>query len=168
MSEVSEIQASSELVQALQKSKLLDDLYSNEKTRGPLLKILKEQRPDLSIPEVDGPKAVREAIAPELEQMRKDNLEMRGIVAREKFKAKTRSTDEELDAILETEVKRDGVQNLDTAYELHQHRAAAAPRNTQHSPVLMPDSKGLFADPRGWARKEAAQAIEDFRRGKLY
>src|SRR6266446_5182743 len=78
MSEVTEIQASSELVQALQKSKLLDDLYANPKTKGPLLQILKEQRPDLSIPEIDAPKAVKEAIAPELDEVRKTNQELKG------------------------------------------------------------------------------------------
>ncbi len=127
MSDVSEIQASSELVQALQKSKLLDDLYANPKTKGPLLSILKER-----------------------------------------FKAKYGSDDEELNALLENEVKKDGVQNLDTAMELRRHRAAAAPRNTQSSPILIPDSKELFADPRGWGRREALRAVEDFRKGKLY
>src|SRR6266404_9408561 len=115
MSEVTEIQASSELVQALQKSKLLDDLYANQKTKGKLLEILKEQRPDLSIPEIDAPKAVKEAIAPELDEVRKTNQELKGMVAKEKAMRKHGINEEELQSLLENEIKRDGVQNLDTA-----------------------------------------------------
>jgi hypothetical protein len=165
MGEVSEIQASSELVQALQKSKLLDDLYANPKTKGPLLQILKEQRPDLSIPEVDAPRAVKEAIAPELDEVRKTNQELKGMVAKEKAMRKHGINEDELSSLLENEVKRDGVQNLDTAVELARYRAASKPRNPQQSPVELPNAKDLFGNPAQWARNEAYKTIAEFRRG---
>ena len=166
MSEVSEIQASSELVQALQKSKLLDDLYANPKTKGPLLQILKEQRPDLSIPEIDAPKAVKEAIAPELDEVRKTNSELKAMVARERVMRQHNINEDELKSLLEQEVQKDGVQNLDTAIELRRHRAAAAPRNTPSTPVQLPNAKELFANPAQWARDEAYRTIADFNRGR--
>ena len=165
MSEVTEIQASSELVQALQKSKLLDDLYANPKTKGPLLQILKEQRPDLSIPEIDAPKAVKEAIAPELDEVRKTNQELKGMVAKEKAMRKHGINEEELQSLLENEIKRDGVQNLDTAVELRKYRNSASPRNTPSTPIQLPDAKELFGNPAQWARNEAYKTINEFRRG---
>src|SRR5258708_28896257 len=146
MSEVTEIQASSELVQALKKSKLLDDLYANPKTKGPLLQILKEQRPDLSIPEIDAPKAVKEAIAPELDEVRKTNQELKGMVAKERVMRKHNINEDELTSLLENEVKKAGVHNLDTAIELRRYRANASLRNTPTSPIELPDFNELPAN----------------------
>ncbi len=165
MSEVTEIQASSELVQALQKSGMMDKLYEDKKTRGPFLELLKTIRPDLSIPEVDAPKAVKEAIAPELDEVRRTNQELKGMVAKERVMRKHNINEDELTSILENEVKKDGVQNLDTAMELRRYRAASAPRNTQATPIQLPDAKELFANPREWARNEAYKVIAGFRSG---
>ena len=159
------LRVSVEVVQALQKSKLLDDLYANPKTKGPLLQILKEQRPDLSIPEIDAPKAVKEAIAPELDEVRKTNQELKGMVAKERVMRKHNINEDELTSLLENEVKKDGVNNLDTAIELRRYRASAAPRNTPSTPIQLPDAKELFGNPGQWARNEAYKTIAEFRRG---
>jgi hypothetical protein len=164
---VSEIQASSELIQNLQKSKLLDDLYANPKTKGKLLEILKEQRPDLSIPEIDAPKAVRESIQPEIDEIRKTNTELKGLVVKERVMRKHNINEDELASLLENEVKKDGVQNLDTAIELRRHRAAAAPRSASTTPLQLPNAKELFSNTNQWAREEALRTIEDLRRGRM-
>jgi len=167
VSDVSEIQASSELVQALQKSKLLDDLYANEKTKKPLLEILKIQRPDLTIPEIDAPKAMKEAIQPEMETWRKEKAEMQTEMFKERMMRKHGLDDSGITEIAKLAQEK-GISNFDTAVEHAKYVAASKPRNTQNSPLQMPDSQGLFADPRGWARREAERAIEDFKRGRLY
>ena len=70
-----------------------------------------------------------------------------------------------LASLLENEIKRDGVQNLDTAVELRKYRNSAAPRNTPSTPIQLPDAKELFGNPAQWARNEAFKTIADFRRG---
>lgn len=165
MSEVSEIQASSELVQALQKSKLLDDLYANPKTKGQLLSILKEQRPDLSIPEIDGPKAMKDALAPEMVEIARTRDELRGEVARLNIMRKHNLSDDEL-VMLANDMKEKGITKIDTAIELRKLSAHATPRNSPSTPLQLPDAKELFSNPREWARNEAYKTINDLHRGR--
>jgi len=156
-----ELQASAELMSALQKSKLLDDLHANLKTRGPLLNLMKEQNPSLTIPEVD---AVR-AIEPQMQELRQTNLELKAQLAKQQIREQYGLSDEEL---IETArvMKDDGVSRIDTAIELQRARAAAAPRNSQASPLQLPNTQELFSDPKGWANREAHNVIEEIRRGR--
>src|SRR5215475_11418712 len=106
-----------ELIQAINKAGLMDALYANPKTKGPLLAAMKEVRPDLSIPEIDGPAAIR----PELEAARREVFEMKAEAAKEKLKNRLGMDDNELVEFV-TEMKRDGVSNVDTAQELRKYR----------------------------------------------
>lgn len=165
MSEVNEIQANSELVQALQKSKLLDDLYANPKTKEPLLRILKEQRPDLAIPEIDAPRAVQEKIQPQLDEIEKTRLQLQGELARLKVQREYGLTDEELTSLAK-DMQEKGITKIDTAIELRKLSAHATPRNTPSTPVQLPNAKELFGNPAQWARDEAYRTINDFNRGR--
>jgi len=157
---VDEFNLSPELMAALQKSKLLDDLYANPKTKGRLLEITKEQRPDLSVPEID----VRNAIAPEMEELRRTNQELRAEMTRTELKRRHDMDDEELKATAQL-MQQEKIGSFDTAVELRKYRSAS-PRNTPSNPIQLPDATELFRNPSQWARNEAYKTIAEFRRGR--
>ncbi len=152
-----------EIYAALNKSKLMDDLYANEKTRGTLLNAMKTARPDLSIPEVDA----RAAVLPELEAARQELREVKGEITRDRLMREYDMTPEEL-AETAKFAQDNSINRFDIARELKEYREAQHPRNARNSPLQMPDTDGLFNNPKQWALDEAHRAIADFKRGKLY
>src|SRR4029450_4347530 len=152
MSEYSE----QDLITAINKSQILDQMYVNPKTKGPLLAALKEVRPDLSIPEID----TRNAVLPELEATRRELLEVKAERAADRIKNQYGMSDSEFVETISV-MKNEGIQNVDTAVELQRPRAAASPRSSQASPIQLPNIKEIFNDTNNWARREALQTIED-------
>jgi hypothetical protein len=154
-----------ELLNAVQKSGILDELYSNPKTKAQFLGLLKETRPSLSIPEIDGPAAIQQHLQPQLEQIEKARQEVNAQAARLNIREKYGMSDEEISEVAQT-MQRDKVGSFDTAVELTKYRSVT-PRNGQNSgPVSLPDSKELFANPQQWARNEAHKVINELQRGR--
>jgi hypothetical protein len=145
---------SDELTTALQKSGLLDDLYANTKTREPLLHLMKSVRPDMAIPEID----TARAIAPEINDLRRE-------VASLKLQNRYGMEADEVTEIAQLGREK-GITNFDTAVEYARATAAARPRNSQASPVALPNINELFSSPAQWARNEAMKVMEENRRSR--
>lgn len=158
------------------KAQLMDVLYQDPKMRPKLLALVKEYAPNVRIPELDTQHEVVEALKPHLKEIGDHKRELAAERAqikaerdREKLAAKAGLTDEdwpEIDKLM----KDGGVQNLETAAELHQHRKrAAAPRGVMPSPFTLGNdaaiTKDYLRDPVGTARKRAYEAVAELRRG---
>lgn len=158
------------------KAQLMDVLYQDPKMRPKLLALVKEYAPNVRIPELDTQNEVLTALTPHLKEigehkreLARERAEFREERAREKLAAKSGLTDEdwpEIDKLM----KDGGVQNLETAAELQQHRKrAAAPRGVMPSPFTLGTdtavTKDYLRDPVGTARKRAYEAVADLRRG---
>jgi hypothetical protein len=138
-----------EIALAAEKAGLLDELYMSPATKNQLLGMVKQVRPSLPLPEYDN------THNPEFVQMKAE-------VTRMKLKEQYGMSDSEFQETVKT-MATDKIQSFDAAVELNRHRAAAAPRNTQHTSFALPDTKDLFSNPAGWARREAQKAVEEFR-----
>jgi hypothetical protein len=157
------------------KSQLIDALYGDPKMRPKLLQLVKDYAPNLRIPELDTTKEVLDALKPHLEEIgkfkteaAKERAEIRAERDREKLMTKLSLTEEDMPAI-DKLMKEGGVQHLETAAELHQHRQrAAAPRGIMPTPFTIGSdaatTKEYLRDPVGTARKRANEQLAEMRR----
>ena len=157
------------------KSQLIDALYGDPKMRPKLLQLVKDYAPNLRIPEIDTANEVLAGIRPHLEEIGAAKRELASERAaikaerdREKLMAKLNLTDDDMPAI-DKLMKEGGVQHLETAAELHQHRQrAAAPRGVMPTPFTIGDNaavtKDYLKDPVGTARKRAYEQLAEMRR----
>jgi hypothetical protein len=157
------------------KSQLIDALYGDPKMRPKLLQLVKDYAPNLRIPELDTTKEVLDALKPHLEEIgkfkteaAKERAEIRAERDREKLMTKLSLTEEDMPAI-DKLMKEGGVQHLETAAELHQHRQrAAAPRGIMPTPFTIGSdaatTKEYLRDPVGTARKRAYEQLAEMRR----
>lgn len=157
------------------KAQLVDALYADPKMRPKLLQLVKDYAPNLRIPELDTTREVLDALKPHLEEIgkfkteaAKERAEIKAERDREKVMAKLSLTEDDMPAI-DKLMKEGGVQNLETAAELHQHRQkAASPRGVVPSPFTIGSdaatTKDYLRDPVGTARKRAYEALAELRR----
>jgi len=157
------------------KAQLVDALYQDPKMRPKLLQLVKDYAPNLRIPELDTTKEVLDALKPHLEEIgkfkteaAKERAEIKAERQREKLVAKLGLSEEDLPAI-DKLMADGGVQNFETAAELHQHRQrAAVPRGVVPSPFTLGSdaatTKDYLRDPVGTARKRAYEALAEIRR----
>lgn len=164
-----------ELVEVLQKAKVLDELYENPKTRKEFLKVLKVNKPDLRIPELDTPGEVMNTLQPHLDEIAKAKKELadeRAALklerAKENLMRKHNLTEEELAEVGKT-MKEKGIANVDTAIE-HRRLAdqVASPRSPGRQPqgFQIPNPEGLWNNTNEWARTEAYKEWDAIQNGK--
>jgi len=158
---MSDMNDSNELMQALQKSKLMDTLHADPRTHRKILEAIKEVQPELSVPEIDAAKYVE----PQLEQMRRENLEVRAELAKSRIKEQYGMSDQELVDTF-TMMKDEGIARVDHAVELQRARESQRPRNAGQRPIELPNVAQLFSNPAQFARDEAAKVIQEFRSGR--
>jgi len=156
---------------------LAKGLTSNPGTRERFLKMAKEAHPNMSIPEVDIPFRIDNAIADErgkreaLENKIREN-EVREEVRRKRdaLKASKKLTDEDVVEVEKLMLEK-GINNHETAteYMLAQRQSAKpTPFNGFGSQqVPKPDTKDFGGNIAQWARNEAAQTINDIRTGRI-
>jgi hypothetical protein len=157
------------------KSQLVDALYADPKMRPKLLQLVKDYAPNLRIPELDTTQEVLGALKPHLEEIgkfrteaAKERAEIKAERQREKLMAKHGLSDEDMTAV-DKLVSEGGVQNLETAVELHQHRQrAATPRGVMPTPFTIGNdaasTKDYLKDPVGTARRRAYEQLAEMRR----
>jgi len=158
-----------------QKSKLMDELYQDPKTRDQVLGIIKTKYPDVRIPELevqDRVEKIEQKWEKRYEEREKTWQEREAKAARleaiEAMKAKgVQETEVEEVEKLMVEAK---IGDPATAAEVFvTRRAAAAPRTRPDFTFDLPDQKELFGSPsqrKNWARKMAAQTLVDVRSGR--
>lgn len=151
-------------------SRLFKELYDNPKTRGGLLKLVKDYAPNVRIPEIDTAQQVVEAVKPHVAEVTKLRDELRAEKAerdadRERHRVLGRAdlglSEADLPEI-DKLVKERGIQSFETAAEFHaMSRRAAAPRSAPTSfftlgqPDDKIDMKRLFSDPIHYTRERA-------------
>lgn len=160
-----------QLVFQASKGSLLDAMHAHPAIRPKLLALVKEFKPDAQIPAVDIPAQVHESVVkPALARI--DAMETR-LTKREAMLDERASEQDLVDSgqVSRTELPEikklmtdKGIASLPTAIEHYRLQAAAAPRPAPSLMLPTKDLKGLFQDPRGWARREAAAAIAETRR----
>ncbi len=158
-----------------QKSKLMDELYQDPKTRDQVLGIIKTKYPDVRIPELevqDRVEKIEQKWEKRYEEREKTWQDREAKAARleaiEQMKAKgVQETEVEEVEKLMVEAK---IGDPATAAEVFvTRRAAAAPRTRPDFTFDLPDQKALFGSPsqrKNWARKMAAQTLQDVRAGR--
>ncbi len=157
------------------KAQLIDALYQDPKMRPKLLGLVKEYAPNLRIPELDTTQEVLGALKPHLEEIgkfrteaAKERAEIKAERQREKLMTRLNLSEEDMTAV-DKLMSEGGVQNLETAAELHQHRQrAATPRGVMPTPFTIgsdaASTKDYLRDPVGTARKRAYEQLAEMRR----
>lgn len=164
-----------ELVEVLQKAKVLDELYENPATRRELLNVMKKNKPDLRIPEVDTPGEVMNTLKPHLDEIAATKKELAAERealklerAKENLMRKHGLSEEELAEVGKT-MKEKGIANVDTAIE-HRRLAdqVASPRSAgrKSDTFQIPNPEGLWTNTNEWARTEAYKTFDEVTKGK--
>lgn len=145
------------------------------KNRIKQLRILREENPEMAIPELD----TEERIAAEVNPLKEENRKLREDMEkanqlnalekkREKLKLAGHS-DEEIKQIEKIMVEK-GIGSHETAAEFHRlNSAPAAPTPNpgfKSSRVEVPAHEGLAANPAQWARETAASVLNEFAKAK--
>jgi len=159
----------------LQKSKLLDELYQDPKTRDETLRLIKAKYPDVRIPEIE----VQDRVS-QIEDKWEKRYEAREKVWQEREAKQSRA--EAIEAMTAKGVAPAEVEAVEklmvegkigdpavAAEVFVTRRAAAAPRGAPQSFTFdMPNQKELFGTPsqrKNWARREAARVLDEVRQG---
>lgn len=159
----------------LQKSKLLDELYQDPKTRDATLRLIKDKYPDVRIPEIE----VADRVS-KIEDKWEKRYEEREKVWQDREAKATRA--EAVEAMRAQGVSPAEVAEVEklmaegkigdpsiAAEVFVTRRAAAAPRGAPQSFTFdMPNQKELFGTPsqrKNWARREAAKVLDEVRQG---
>lgn len=162
-------------------AQIADSVMSDPKTRLPFQRILKQANPRLSVPEVEIEDRISAATKPlqdELEQRRARDATQEAQAAanalyqtlRDDRVVKGRADFNDLVKYAADK----GFQTTESGLRMaSSHRAseqqAAEPTPQQIGTVNLGDRethKDLLKDPTGWARREAAKAIDDLNKGK--
>jgi len=155
----------------LAKSQLVDVLYKDPKMRPKLLALVKEFAPDTRIPELDTATAVEERVKPMLAEvgtLRDDLAKERAERAREREHARAVAAgvpEAEL-ADVEKMMTDKKIGDWDTAVTHYSLTKRAAEPRSAPTPLQMPDMKGLWKNPKLWARNEAYKVIGEMRGGR--
>jgi len=149
-------------LEALDKAKILDQLYDNKTTRPTLLQGIKTIRPEARIPEIETAEHVLAAITPHVKEIGetkaeflKERDEFRAERQREKAKKELNLTDEEFIEV-EKHAKEKSIGDLTAATEHYRMtREVAEPRGGPETTFHAPNLKGLWENPTQFAREEA-------------
>lgn len=168
-------QIPAELVEVINKAKMVDELMGNPSTRKMLLGAVKTARPNLRIAELDIPAETTEAVVKPLKEeinaLRKELGEERGVRLAADRVAKMESYGlnpaTEL-AEVEKFAKERKIGDYDSALELYSVvRKASAPAHfDKSSPLTLPNQDGLFSDPTQWSRRTAHDVINELTAAK--
>ena len=158
-----------------QKSKLMDELYQDPKTRDQVLGIIKTKYPEVRIPELevqDRVEKLEQRWEKRYEEREKTWQEREAKIARQEaidaMKAKGVG-DAEVEEVEKLMVEAKIGDPATAAEVFVTRRAAAAPRTRPDFTFDLPDQKELFGSPsqrKNWARKMAAQTLVDVRSGR--
>lgn len=158
-----------------QKSKLMDELYQDPKTRDEVLGIIKKKYPEVRIPELevqDRVEKIEQKWEKRYEEREKTWQEREAKIARQEaidaMKAKGVG-DAEVEEVEKLMVEAKIGDPATAAEVFVTRRAAAAPRTRPDFTFDLPDQKELFGSPsqrKNWARKMAAQTLVDVRSGR--
>ena len=150
-------------------AQLLEALYHDPRTRGPLLQMIKHKSPGTPIPELDAPAQIHAALAPKLKEIDELKTELRKDKAQKEFeqersRAREIVGEEALPAV-EKLMQDKMIGDWETAarhYRMTQETASPGRRGP--TPVTRPAYEGLLKDRRNWARQEAYKAVEEIER----
>lgn len=164
---------STEEIEAL--AQLADSVLSNPKTRGVFQRTLKAANPSLSIPELELEDRVAAAVKPHIDKVAAieaktardeqvsqannlyENLHDERVVAgRKDFNALVTYAAEK--GFMTTE---QGLRMAASHRTSEQEAAEPTPSNMGMAGILQRDNKDLMKDPVGWARREAAIAMDE-------
>lgn len=161
-------------------AKLARDLSQNPKTRKDFLKLTKQARPELPVPEIDLDEKTDKALGEAnvkieslerklMEKEAQENLDKR----RQKLIQDGKADSLEQVGEIEKVMLEKKIADHDTAADYWSWmRQAAKPSSPQYSPqVLDADTRKSLSpywkNPQMAARSEAAQALDDLRKGKV-
>ncbi len=168
-------QIPAELIEVINKAKMVDELMGNAATRKMILGAVKVARPNLRIAELDIPAEANEAIVKPLKEeiagLRKELDAERGVRLSADRAAKMESygLDPKTDAPeVDKFAKERSITDYDSALELYSvvRRASAPSHFDKTSPLTLPDQEGLFGDPTQWSRKTAHDVINELTAAK--
>lgn len=161
-------------------AKLARDLSQNPKTRKEFLKLTKQARPELPVPEIDLEEKTEKALSDAndkisglerklIEKEATENLERR----RQKLIADGKASSMEEVSEIEKVMLEKKIPEHDTAADYFRWmKQAAAPSQPQYSPQVLDANtrknlKPFWGNSTQAARSEAAQALADIRSGKV-
>lgn len=156
---------------------LAKGLSSNPHTRNQFLQLTKAANPNMSIPEVDLPFQINNAISEE--RGKREALEARlrerdirdSVISRRQEIQKSKGLSDADIADVEKLMLEKGITNHETAadFMLSQRQSAKPTPFTGYSSHSMPavDTKSFGGNINQWARNEAANAISDIRSGRI-
>jgi len=155
-------------------ARLAKQLSDNPETRGPFLKLAKQVRPDVSMPEIEieerytkkfqdfeSKLAARDAKQAERDAM--DNLEYRRNSLLEKGLVDSRDEIQKVEKLMLDK----GITNHEAAAEYHNYMKQAAiptPSGYNPNPMRKFDLSAFHKNPVQAARETAAQALSEFRK----
>ncbi|HJR03491.1 MAG TPA: hypothetical protein VKA83_17775 [Methylomirabilota bacterium] len=156
-------------LEALDKAKILDQLYDNKATRPALLQGIKTIKPDARIPEIETAEHVLTTLTPHLKeigetkaQLQQERDEFRAERAREKAKKELDLSDEEFVEV-EKHAKAKQIGDLTAATEHYRMtREVAEPRSGPETTFHAPNLKGLWENPTQFARDEARKTLHEY------
>jgi hypothetical protein len=152
-------------------------LTNNPKTRKEFFKLVKTVNPDASVPELDADEAIATATAAQNKRLdamenkqREDDARARLAALKDEPVIKGLITKDEIPE-LEKYMKERGftpIQYVQAAQLRQAEMRAAEPTPGTFQPTaVLPGDKDLRKDSRAWARKAAADAINDIKAGKV-
>jgi len=156
--------------QALNLGKLTRSLLTNPETAESAQRLLMKADNKLRFPEVelkDSLTKVREQTAEEVKALNAEVVKLRAEREQEKLHAKVAAAGLELKPVIEL-MEKHGLAateaNYDMAIEVLQQRAALAePTSADLTPLKMPDTKEMWADPVKWREQEALKVLKEMR-----
>jgi DNA-binding protein H-NS len=155
---------------------LAKTLAENPNTRKDFLRLTKQARPDVPIPELDIEDNVNRvtSAAEQRVQQLEAKLQQKEAVEelnrrREKLRKKgLAQSDEDIEAVEKLMIEK-GISNHETAAEYHEWmKQAAAPTPSSYNPQVINkfDLSKYWKNPQGAARDEAARALQELRAPK--
>jgi len=159
-----------ELVEVINKAKVVDELMGNPATRKMFLGAVKTARPNLRIAELDIPAETNEAVVKplkdEIKVLRDELAAERGerLSARRAALMESYGLDPKTDtAEVQKFADERKIGDYDSAMELYSvvRRASAPSHFDKTSPLTLPNQDGLFNDPTQWSRRTAHDVINE-------
>jgi len=162
-----------EEVQAM--AALADSLLNDPKTRRQFQRMLKQQNPNISLPELDTEDAIVTAVKPHVEELQRLKAEREQDKAQQAANLLFENLRDDRVVSTRTEfselvkwASENGYQTVDaglrkaaSARRAEQEAAEPTPQSAAGGGIVPKDNKDLMRDPQGWARSQAVTALND-------
>lgn len=155
---------------------IFEKLLTNPQTRTAVLELIKEQIPDLPIPEIDIVKKVKKDVDEKIKEIEKEKDELKRKLEekeiqekyqrlKDTFRTKYKFSDDEIVEVEKIMIEKK-VLDPDAAAKLYMYEKSLAegPAGFEQPAIPIPDEKELKQNPKKWARTQALKVIQELKR----